>query len=173
MKFIAAGNKSLYKVARSRSTAKTFLSIICLVGLNILTCMSNQGVAEHANRVEGEGDEGDHLVPEEPQDLAGEDGEGDSGHGAHGQGEAHEELAGAQVLQVPEEEGLHAAPEDPRAREGQEEGEHPRAADDPPYLLEHLLGGRLEVEVELQEDHGGETSAMKEHHYKVPDRRRG
>ena len=140
-----------------------------MLGFNSLACMSDQGVAEHANRVEREGDEGDHLVPEEPQDLAGEDGEGDSGHGAHGQGEAHEELGGAQVLQVPEEEGLHAAPEDPRAREGQEEGEHPRATDDTPDLLEHLLGGRLEVEIKLQEDNGGETSAMKEHHQKFPN----
>ena len=57
---------------------------------------------------------------------------------------------------MPEKKGLHAAPEDARGHEREEEGEHPRAAEDPPHLLQHLLGGGLEVEVELQEYKGGE-----------------
>ena len=117
----------------------------------ISTCISYHGVAEHPDGVERQGHEGDHLVPEDPQDPAREDGEGDAGHRAQGQRDPHEELGGAQVLQVPEEEGLHAAPEDARGHEGGEEGEDPRTADDPPDLLEHLLGGGLEVQVEFQE----------------------
>ena len=39
-------------------------------------------------------------MPEDPQDLAGEDGEGDAGHGAQRQRHPHEELGRPQVLQV-------------------------------------------------------------------------
>ena len=56
------------------------------------TCSANRGVAEHPNGVERQGHEGDHLVPKQPQDAAREDGQGDAGHRAHGQGHSHEEL---------------------------------------------------------------------------------
>ena len=64
------------------------------------TCNPNHGVAEHPNGVERQGHEGHHLVPEDPQDLAGEDGQGDASHGAQRQRHPHEELGRPQVLQV-------------------------------------------------------------------------
>ena len=121
------------------------------LSISILTSNSNHGVAEHPDGIERQGHEGDHLVPKESQDLAGEDGEGDAGHRAQGQRDPHEELGRPQVLQVPEEKCLHAAPEHSRRHEREEEGEDSRPADDTPDLFEYLLGGRLEVEVEFEE----------------------
>ena len=99
-------------------------------------------VSDHPDEVGHHADDDDVDVADEVCDGSGEDEEGEAGDHAHRHRPAHDEAAGVEVVQVPEEEPLDVAPERPGEHHLHEENDHLGVLDHLTQVLQDPLAGR-------------------------------
>ena len=118
-------------------------------------------VAKHPDEVGDHAQHDDVDVADQVGDGAGEDEEGEAGDHAHGHGPPHDEAAGVEVVEVPEEKALDVPPESAREHHLHEEHDDLRVLDHLAEVLQDALARRPEVEAD-EEEHGGGRELQRE-----------
>lgn len=116
--------------------------------------VGDERVAQQSGRVGEHADDDDVHVADDVGDGAGEDEEGEAGHHPDGHRPPHEKVRRAEVVQVPKQEGLDEAPEGSREHHHAEEDHDLGVARDGTDVAENTFAGRLEVQLDHQDDGG-------------------